>query len=660
MYDPETNFHNECVEWAIEQVYKLSDETLQVSPSEWAEENRYLPDSVTPLPGYYSYDVSPPLKEIVDCGDIRSPVREVTLMKGAQIGATVGVFENLIGYGMEILKSSPMMFLTADGDLAKLRLENYIQPMIQQSNLTHLIKSTDELSNRRSGLTQKKIQWYGGGSLVPFGAQNANKLRSISIQYLLEDETDGYPINVGKQGCPCALAEGRTKAYYQSRKIFRLSTPLIKKSSKIEEFFKQGDQRYYHVPCKKCGKKQVLKFQGVNKEDGTVYGLVWQTDDEGELIVDSVRYVCQFCGHEHINADKISMLKNGEWIAKRKTHDNDVRSYHLSALYAPAMMYPWSAIVANYLKAWDVKNNRVKDIEKLQEFYNNDLGESFEIRGNRLKLHQVSNHRRSFYRSGEIPNKDIEPFSGVIELLLCSVDVHDKHLNVAIFGFTQALNIYLIRYTILEGDCSNLQDPQTWDKLREILESQFVANDGKKYGISSAVIDASYMTDTVSEFCSEFDSVFPIMGRSTVGTSKKINEFTPFVTKMGEHGFLLPVDYYKDRLSAILRRTWDGVRLQPAWFFNVPEDTPDKALRELTVEYKREIVKQADGKTLGYEWFRPKGADNELWDLSVYCIGLLEILRWDLLINVYEYEEARWGDFFAIAQEQGLYYTSGG
>ena len=219
---------------------ELTDEMNVLTVSEWAEQTRYLPRAVTPMPGYYSYDVAPYLREIADCCSIYSTVREFDFMKGAQIGATVGVIENAIGYNIDHVKSSPCMLLTADAELAKLRLDGFIMPMVQHSGLGELIQSNDDTNARKTGKTNKKLEWRGGGSLLPFGARNADKLRSVSIQFLLEDECDAYPDKVGRDGDPQALAEARTKAYHEVRKIGRISTPLLLGSSRIHAGFFKG------------------------------------------------------------------------------------------------------------------------------------------------------------------------------------------------------------------------------------------------------------------------------------------------------------------------------------------------------------------------------------------------------------------------------------
>ena len=650
-------YFNSCIDWLDGEFESLTDNVITLSPSEWAETRRYLPPSVTPLPGYYSWDISPPLREILDCMDPRSPIKEASLQKGAQIGATVGLIENYIGYSMDQVKSAPTMMLTADAELAAIRLQQYIIPMIQQSELDHLIRSSDEGNNRKTGKTDSKIEWEGGGFLVPFGAINAAKLRSISIQFLLEDECDGYPGTVGKDGDPAKLAEARTKAYYELRKILRLSTPLIAGQSRINRAFKDGDQRYYNVPCKSCGKLQVLRFNGVNKETGELWGLIWEME-EGRLKPGSVRYLCKFCGHPHVNSDKVKMLKNGKWIPTAKPKSPDVRSYHLSALYAPAEMYPWDAITLSYLDAFDVENNRVKDMGLFQEFYNNDLGEPFEIRGDRIKRSTVSKHRRSEYRFGEIPNEYALQYAGSsILMLVCSVDVHKHNLAVAVFGWTKWGRVFVLDYWRYEGECEQINDKDTWERLRNLIEcKEYVADDGRRYKIQLTLIDSSYSNELVCTFCAEFESnVVPVIGRDAPSKNQTIKEFAPFTTQVGTAGFRITVNMYKDRWSAALKRGWDGLLEQPKSHFNLPVDVTDKQLKELTAERRVEKKEKSTGRVIGYEWLRPSGVDNELWDLLIYASAGLDIMAWEVCRNHFEMEQVNWAGFWDLLEQEELY-----
>ena len=39
-------------DWVVEEVDGLTDEVTHITPSQYNEENRYLPESVTSIPGY--------------------------------------------------------------------------------------------------------------------------------------------------------------------------------------------------------------------------------------------------------------------------------------------------------------------------------------------------------------------------------------------------------------------------------------------------------------------------------------------------------------------------------------------------------------------------------------------------------------------------------
>ena len=649
-------------EWLAQQFESLTTELEVLSPSEWAEKKRYLPPAATSLPGYYRFEVAPYLREILDCLGVDSPIREVSLMKGVQIGATVGVIENLIGYLIDHVKSAPVMMVTADAELALLRLESYILPMINFSGLDHLIQSADEKNARKSGKTNKKLEWRGGGFLIPFGAQNANKLRSISIQVLLQDEIDGWPLVVGKDGDPLKLARDRTAAYEQSRKILELSTPLVKGTSKIAERFEAGDKRRYFVCCLKCGHSQALRWHGTDPDSGAVYGITWDSDAAGNLVPETTRYLCKNCGHAHTNDDKTRLLapENGaEWRPTKVPASPHHRSYHLNALYSPVGMQSWEACVAKWLEAWDPARNQPKDAGKLQVFYNNVLGEPFEVRGEKLRFSRVSPHRRGCYRYGEIPNKWLLEHCGSRVLLLtCSVDVHKDNLAVSVFGWCRDRRAVLIDYWRFEGNTEQLDDASTWGRLRELIEGEgYTADDGCRYPrLQLTLIDAGYRADTVYQFAASFEAgVFPVKGR-TQSPNAAIREFSEFTTPMGTRAFGITVDLYKDRWSAALRRGWDGHSLQPTGHFNAPANATDKQLKELTVEVKRERIEKGTGKRLGFEWHRPGGANNELWDLLVYANAALDLLAWEVCRNNIELEAVNWTAFWDLLQEQKPYY----
>jgi len=654
-----SEFDSDQRAWLAEQFGALTDTMNIISPSQWAESRRYLASTASPIPGLYNYEVTPFLREIVDCLAVDSPIREVALMKGAQIGATTGIIENGVGYNIEHVKTASMMLVTADADLAKLRLESNIIPMLHSSDMMHLIASADEGNNRKAGRTEKKLEWIGGGFILPIGAQNPNKFRQTSVHVLLGDEVDGWPDVVGKDGDPVKVVRDRTNAFLTSRKIFWGSTPLLKGTSKIERLYLKGDQRKYHISCLRCSAAQVLKWRRTNNETGEVTGFIWDVDD-GRLVPGSTRYLCKECGHEHYESDKTRLFKsdNAEWVPTAVSVSRDLRSYHLPALYSPVGMQSWDECALKWREAWDDSANKPRDVAVMQVVYNNIFGETFKPYGEAILMKAVSSHRRHEYRFGEIPNKFADKFcGGPIALLTCAVDVHKDNLKVAVFGWTRDRRAFLIDYHTLEGSTQDLESPETWGKLREIIEgAEYTADDGKKYRVVLTLPDSGYLTDHVYQFCAEYQSgVFAIKGMPQSQKSARIPQFNDFKTKAGNTVFGITVDLYKDRWGAALRRSWDGVSVQPYGHFNAPSDITKKQLAELTAETKVEKIESSSKRVIGWEWYRPSGAANELWDLLVYNSAAVDMLAWDFSKQRDE-ETTNWPAFWD-ACENGLYFS---
>lgn len=659
MLDRDAAFEAKQREWLAAQFESIPDELKVLRPSEWAEKHRYLPASVTSLPGPFSFGVTPYSREILDCFSVDSPIREVTFMKGVQICATVSVLENAIGYAIEHVRTAPVMMVTAEADLAKTRLEVNIKPMLEHSGLRHLIRSSDETNARKTGNTDKKIEWEGGGFLIPVGSRNPNNFRSLSIEWLLNDELDSWPERAGKDGDTVRVARDRTAAYEASRKILNISTPTLKGQSKIAERYAQGDQRKYFVCCLSCGFPQVLRWRGTT-DDGVVFGMVWDAPN-GVLDVGSIRYLCEKCQHPHVNDDKERLLdpSNGaEWRPTAEPKDPHHRSYHLSALYSPVGMQTWAACVEKWLDAWDVEHNRSKDNGKLQVFYNNVLGDPFELRGERVRMDAVSKHRRSEYRFGELPNALAQKTSlGPILLVTCAADVQGDCLKVAAVGWTRGSRCFLLNYWTLEGDTSRKDDPGSWGALRELLirPQHYVADDGKRYRIQLTLIDSGYRADVVYDFVSDFQAgVYPVKGREIPAKAATFKEFSSFETPMGTTGYAITVDIYKDRWSSALRREWDGISIQPAGHFNAPVDVTEAQLKELTVETK--VPKP--GTDRGYEWKRPSGAPNELWDLLVYNRAGLDMIAENVCRGQLGMDAVDWGEFWRICEQNKAYFAT--
>lgn len=644
-------------DWLADEVEGLTDEVRRMLPSEYNELNRYLPPSVTSQPGYIRYAVNPYMREIVDCFSIDSPIREINVKKGVQITYST-VLESGVMYFADYIGTLPMMYITADKELAEARIEGNFLPMFHQSDKSDIIQSSDIGNPRKTGQTKNHLQFAKGAYLLPFGAKNADKMRQFSIAIMLKDELDGWPDKVGKDGDPDKLSDARTDGYTETAKIFRGSTPLLMPGSKIQANYLRGDQRIYRVLCRACSFPQQLRWETKDKETGLIGGFYWESEG-GILQLDSVAYMCQNCGHKHYEHDKTRLFATehgAHWHPTATPADPFIRSYHIPALYSPVGMRPWWKCVSDYIEAFDVEARKPKDIGKYQVFYNNVLAEPFKIYGANVSFRAASMHRRTVYRFGQIPNKYAADHSGSpILFLTCQVDVHKENLAVTVFGWCRDQISYVIDYWRFEiegkdDDCSELTSP-VWARLRTLIEeTTYTADDGRRYRIVTTLNDSSYANATVCTFCGEYSTgVYPILGRDRPSKNQTIKEFAEFTTQVGTVGYRVTVDHYKDRLAPVLRREWmEDAGPQKPYHFNVPVDVTNKQLTELTVETRQEKTDEK-GHT-SWVWHRPGGAPNELWDLLVYGHAAVEILAWSICIQHFELKTIDWPAFWDFAE----------
>lgn len=637
------------VDWLIEAFAGLTDEIVAISPSEWAEEFRRLPGSVTSLPGPYDYAVTPYLREPADCLDQRSPVRDITIMKGAQTGGTVGVMENGLGYFIAHIKTAPIMMVTANQALANLRMDEYITPMLEQSELSHLIQSNTD-NKRKAGATARKMSWYGGGFFIATSANEAANLRSASVRILYLDELDAYPLRVGKDGDPSALAGRRTSAFTKSRKIVKISTPTTVEDSRISVEYDAGDRRKWMVPCLGCGEYQELRWRVDDRNGKQKGGIVWALTDEGNIKPGSVMYACPHCGHCHTNEHKRIMLPRGRWEATAIPSHPSVRSYHISGLMSPADFYSWEDAARDWLKAWNVETNRVRDVEKLQEFYNNVLGLPFRMSGARLTLAKVGRHVRE-YRSGMVPNALAETMcGGKIGYLTCAADVHKTFISAAVYAWGPNRVGFKVATHRFDGDTSDPKaDNGPWGELVELIDTKYSDGIDREYPIKLTLVDSGYDTGKVYAFCERFgSSVYPVKGdeRIVKGANREFKRMEG-ASKSGRDAWLVNVNHYKHRLSTVLG-TSPRPATEPALVDSVsfPEDIDDKTLRELTAE---EFVQK--GKK--WEWRRVL-TRNEAWDLAVYNSAARDITAYMLCREHFQLETINWSELWPWLNSRGF------
>lgn len=605
------DFEQSDIHYLIEAVQKLTESRTILTVAQWASQKRYLPAGTSPYVGYYDHSVAPYLKEIMDCFSPSSPIREVAFMKGAQIGATTGVMENIVGY---VIDHSPANILAVaqDQTSAELWIEEKVDKMLAESGLASKIFNplgggTLDGYSKKTGSTKRKKQ-YAGGYLLAVGAHSPAKLRSNSMKYLLMDEVDGYPQVAGEEGDPVSLAVKRTAAYETSRKILYISTPAVLHTSRIDRLHRRGDQRKYFVPCKDCGHFQTLNFHKTTDEKTGVAtgGIVYELDANRDLILGSVGYVCERCGSFWTNQDKSWFLPHGEWRATTKSYSETYRSYHLNALYSPVGMFSWVSVVQQWL-------NASTNVAELRPFINTVLGECWEERGETPRYNKIMQNR-SNYLKGNIPES--------VYFLTFGADVHKNRIDVELLGWGDSEVSYSVDWLHFEGATDDINSG-AW-----ALFESWIRNGFGDTPLTVGLIDSGYNTDFVYRFCAKMGGkVYPVKGVTETSLQKpniSVKKIDGYVDLLG---VLAVVDRYKDRLAGSLGLSKKSDESPPNGYCFYPADYGDDYFKQYANESKVE-VRDSKGQVLGYKWQRASSnAANHAWDCRVYNMAAFEFLR---------------------------------
>lgn len=605
-------------QFLVDCIRSIPHEITKLPPSEWATAKRIMPQGLTSLPGPFRWETTPYLREIADLFSPSSPTQKVAIMKGSQLGFSVGIMENLIGWIIDE-DPGPTLFVTADKELAESVVETRVDRMIESAGIAHKIfAQVEKAHGRKTGDTKSKKE-FPGGFLMPIGPNVAGKLRSYSIKTVLFDEVDGFPQEVGKEGDPLTLAERRTDAFSRNRKLLYISTPTVRGESRIEPLYLKGDQSRYLVPCKHCGLEQELKFDHIKFDE----------DEHGRLVWDSVRYECAGCGGAWKNDDKAWFLSRGRWQPTAQPIEPGFRSFHLNSLYSPLGFRPWESIAQEWITC-------KHDPPKLRAFVNTVLGESWEERGEAPRYEKIM-LRREDYLTGTIPPK-ARPY-----LLTLGADVQADRIECELVAWGEGKESWSVAYHVLEGDTSDLQG-RAWQGLQDLLSQEHAG-----MMVSMALVDAGFRTTTVYQLCEQFaGGVMPCMGESTQAWGKRTFAVRP-VPGYACQRVDIQTGTLKSEIYGYLQREapTDG-ESYPVGYCHFPSEYGEKHFKQLTAEERVKETLRNGGTRYVWKQIRDR---NEQLDARVYALAALYVLASMVQDQVSPDESISWEQFWKILKK---------
>ena len=650
------------IDFLISQFKLLPEKREYIEPAEYIQKIRYIDKSLSPFPGKFSYDKFPYFKEIINNLSPESPVKYIFVMKGNQCGYTTGVIEPGMMYYMGAVPEEQALVLP-DGTMATDYAKTKLESCIDNCGLRNIIASQSKKSkaSKDTGDTTLRKQ-YPGGSLRIFGGGSGNRFRNFSYKVIFVDEADALLTKIKGEGDVFALLKARQDAFQNHSKMIIGSTPKEESSSLINKLFLSATQKYYYVPCKHCGSKQALEWAIWDKQDKSkqIGGIIWQNDSDFRPILETVGYKCPYCGGIMKNYDKTEIIKKGEWISSvEKAERPDAESYHITALYNPPGMFSWEDYVIEWAQAWDLKTNRVKDIEKYRAFRNLKQGLPFIEQHETIKYERAQRYRRFGFARGIVPNKmALRDTGSEILILIASVDVQKNGLYVDIVGYTDRGCNFSVDFRWIEGDVEQFGGP--WDDLSNLIQSDFCDDRNKRYRPMITLVDSGHYTGWVYAFCSRFSAgVYACKGQDWIKDGATYQLFSPQTLKQ----IGLPLAYHintgllKDRIASEMNKLfWNDNELQPAWYPNFPEDFGDDYYKMYEAEEKVEVVNKYTGQYIKTIWRQKFGADNHAFDTRVYNKGALEIFADDICRNEFGYDSLDWNTFWNYAKTTKAFY----
>lgn len=556
--------------------------------SEWAEQHRILPKGTSARPGPWLTESFQ--REMMDA--ILNPeVREIVCMKSTQVGWSDGVLNNIVGYFIDA-DPKPMMLVQPTDHTAKDYSKKRINPMIAACPL--LKAKVREATSRRPGNTML-LKEFDGGFLKIAGANAGAGLRSDPIAILLLDEVDGYPDDVDGEGDPVEIATRRTDTF-EDAKILKGSTPGKPKGlSRIESDWERSDQRHYYVRCPFCDHPQVLCW----RDENGVHRLVWDKDEKGNPIPETVRYLCSNCGKGIDEKHKQRMLAGGYW---KPAHPDrrKVVGFHINALYSP-----WRLIWHELAQEWvEAKDNP----EKLKAFVNLRLGETWDEGGETFGAHVLATRREKY--AAPVPE-------GVCALV-AAADVQHNRIEAQITGFGPGEESWLIAHEVFWGNPGVEVDPETavnvWEQLDQFLLKRWAHPCGPLLAPAITLVDAGAHADSV------YDYVLPrqhtrrrIFACKGVDYLSKPGLVIEGATKKANIRLFAVATYAaKDRVFARMRIPRPG-----PGYMHLPNWVTDEYLEQLTGE-KKITVRDKRTRTKKVIYVKTYSR-NEALDLTVYC-----------------------------------------
>jgi phage terminase large subunit GpA-like protein len=619
----------------VEQVWQDPDNK---SPSEWAEEERYLNNA----PGYvgpWRFSMAPYLREPLD--QTTNPDLDAVIFVGpAQCGKTELIL-NWAGYSIRSDPSDMTIFSPTQNN-ARDFSNRRIDRLFRDSE-----KVGKELLDSRDA-DNKYDKHFKNGSILGLAWPTKAELAGKPIPRIALTDRDRMDDNIEEEGDPFDLATKRTTSYGSfamtlcesspSREItdyrYVLKTPHeAPPTTGILSLYNRGDRRRWYIPCARCGEFFEPRFELLRYDENLT------TLDAAE----SCYLECPTCDG-HIDPDeRFGLMQNGLWlpdgchIEKGEVAGNARRTKYASYWLegCSAAFTNWPKLVAAYLTAEEAFESTMNE-EPLRKFYNTDLGRPYKLKAAAAERTPEDLIARA-EDFGRNEKNEIEIISE-IAFLLATVDVQKNMFIVQIWGIVPGTPYDLVlveRFDIRKSKRVDADGDVLWVKPGtylddwDLVEEQVVRRQypiqgrpGKRMGIRMTGCDSggkAGVTPNAYNFWRKMSKKglgkrFVLLKGTGTPTAPHIRESFPDASDRKNMAaargdvpvFMLNSNLLKNEANNRLESVEKGkgmVRIpswNDSWLFS-------------------EFCSEVSGDK---GWVKLAGKRNEAWDLLYYAIGL--------------------------------------
>jgi len=586
---------------------------------EWAERYRELSAEESPMPGPYSLEHTPVLREILRaCSD--PTVRKVVVQKSAQLGYTVGVVCNVMGYHAHQRPSVQIAVFPREKSAKDFAAEKF-DPMVRA---TKPLAERINLKSRAAGNSQTR-KHYPGGLIKLVGSNSPSDVKSTSARVVIVEEPDDASANVRGQGDALKLAEERAKAY-PDHLILIGGTPTAKNASSIEAEILASDQRKYLIPCQHCGEQHVPTWDCVIIPEVTaavhprreIYGMSRWED---------AFYTCQACGAAWSEEERHAAIRRGHFEATAPA--TAAIGFLVNELLSTFEGSRIPVLARKYLEAKHRQDEG--DNSEMIAFWNSTLGLPWEYRGE-LPEEDELRERAESYAEWTVPAGGLVP--------VVTVDVQHDRLAVTCWVIGRREEMWLTYWGELPGQ-TIIPFAGAWVDLDQLLENMVRHSSGAALPIAAVALDSSdgQTSSAVYDYARKHNrpgrAVYAIKGASD--SEGKIEIWRPpqaqsvdahrssrKSAKYGVHVHIVGTAKAKD---SILGWAQEGGRVRldgdgpyrMHWYETVRPDFYEQLLSEIKIPMRQNPKRR--------QWKKRTDRRNEALDCTVYALWLVRALR---------------------------------